>query len=129
MATQNAQACHRTDTSGIIIVKLERKARENHTVERGRYAWSPPWAKDAQKAEAYASRLAIRIAAKEREKGGANAKIIIQGDDINIIGYWQGARRAKTEKMFDIFQAQICGLDPEEVLVVDRFALHLQEIQ
>ena len=76
-------------------------------IEIERYVWPLPWAKDAQLAEAFASRLAIQRAYLEAQVRGKDWTVVVQGDNANVIGYWQGKRRVMNRLMFDALQQSL----------------------
>ena len=72
--------------AGVAIFKADEMGRAQ---EISRYTWPLPFACNAQMAEAYASRLAIELVVRAAGGRPTRDRIIVQGDNINVIGYWQ----------------------------------------
>ena len=98
-------------------------AHENgELTEVARFAWPLPWAKDAAMAEAYGARMAMKILKEYVVKLEAEAYTkIIQGDNISVIGYWQGTRNVRKVNMYCIHQRPIGEWKDTGCEIADKF--------
>ena len=86
-----------------------------------RLAWPLPWARNAQVAEVFGSKMALHFAAEEEARRGEGLTVVIQGDNYNVIRYWQGKRKALQEGLYKVLHRNIGEWQADMSIEVGRY--------